>query len=69
MQMTSAKCLDSVLSGDLNKVKETVAQGADVNLHNNVAIYWAANNGHLEIVKYLLEQGADPLAFEYCIAR
>ena len=34
-------------------------RGADLHADDNYALGWAADFGHLEVVKYLLEQGAD----------
>ena len=40
-----------------------VRNGADVNVTNNknkdTALVWASLSGHLEIVKYLVQNGAD----------
>jgi len=47
--------------GDLEKVKECLEQGADVNLRGSdggMAITAALTFGHLEVAKYLFEQGA-----------
>ena len=33
--------------------------GADITADDNYAVRWAAENGHLEVVKYLHENGAD----------
>lgn len=32
----------------------------DANEHGNTGLHWAALGGHLEIVKFLLDQGASP---------
>ena len=50
--------LESAKNGDLDKVKNCLANGADINAldeRNNSAIMFASMNGHLEIVKFLLE--------------
>lgn len=56
----------AVVSGNLERVKEAVENGADVNkgaisyaLHENPLLY-SINNSYLHIAKYLLSQGADP---------
>ena len=54
--------------GDLNKVKELVEQGYDVNyVCKDSCADWtpvmiAAANGHLDVVRFLLEKGANPNA-------
>jgi ankyrin repeat protein len=48
--------------GDLEAVKSAVAQGANVNFKGPggfTPMNAAARNGHLEVVKYLAEHGAD----------
>ena len=32
---------------------------ADIHANNDQALYWASYNGHLAVVKYLIEHGAD----------
>lgn len=50
---------------DIEKVKELIAKGADVNAKENVigegyaALFHAASYGHTAIVKLLIEKGAD----------
>lgn len=59
---------DAADKGYLNKVKELVAQGCDVNyVCKDSCADWtpvmiAAANGHLDVVKFLLENGANPNA-------
>ena len=57
---------NAVFSGNLERVKEAVENGADVNkgsvlyaLHENPLLY-SINNSYLDIVEYLLSVGADP---------
>ncbi|MFI5345062.1 MAG: ankyrin repeat domain-containing protein [Elusimicrobiota bacterium] len=48
--------------GDLARVRAIVGQGADVNTKDAVggtALQYAARGGHLEVVRFLLEKGAD----------
>ena len=45
--------------GSLKGVSMMVSKGANILARNDVALRWASKNGHLEIVKYLVEQGAD----------
>lgn len=50
--------LESAKNGDLSKVKNCLANGADINTideSGNTSIMYASMNGHLEIVKFLLE--------------
>ena len=56
----------AVVSGNLERVKEAVEDGADVNkgsmlyaLHENPLLY-SINNSYLHIAEYLLSQGANP---------
>ena len=39
-------------------------QGADIHAMEDLALSWASENGHLEVVKYLVERGADIHIFE-----
>lgn len=48
--------------GDLEQVQQLLSAGVDVNLQDDEgysALHAAAENGYLELVKFLLEQGAD----------
>jgi hypothetical protein len=54
--------LKGASAGDLAGVSQALEQGADVNAkdeYNNTALNWAALWGHAEVVKRLLEAGAD----------
>ena len=49
-------------NGDLAGVSRALQQGANVNArdeYNNTALHWAAQWGHADVVKRLLEAGAD----------
>jgi ankyrin repeat protein len=51
------------VGGDLELVKKCIEQfGADVCAQQNKSLVLAAYNGHVEIVKYLLNKGADQTA-------
>jgi uncharacterized protein len=54
----------AAISGDLDLVRMLIERGADVNAGVGIqtALHGAAGFGHLEIVLYLLDQGADDLA-------
>ena len=42
--------------GELSLVKFALAQGAKIHPQGDVALGWAAENGHLHVVKYLVEE-------------
>jgi len=44
---------------DLQVIRELVDQGANIHVENDYALTWAAKNGYLDIVKYLVSKGAD----------
>ena len=49
-------------SGDLNRVKELIKQGADINVKDHAkrtVLNYAALSGNLELVKWLVEHGLD----------
>lgn len=49
-------------TGDLDKVKSLVAEGADINMGNYISampLYIASEKGNLDIVEYLLSIGAN----------
>jgi len=50
-------------SGDLAAIKQLVADGVDVNAANQygaTALSFAADKGHIEVVRFLLDKGANP---------
>ena len=60
----SKKLTEFSKSGDLDKVKRALELGADVNYETvdgnefNTPLTYAADNGHFDVVKYLIENGA-----------
>ncbi|MDH3784845.1 MAG: PQQ-binding-like beta-propeller repeat protein [Acidobacteriota bacterium] len=53
---------DAARAGDLDKMKQLVTEGVDVNAptrYQATALSFACDKGHLEVVKYLVENGAD----------
>lgn len=56
--------LSQAKDGNLDGVKQAIAAGVEVNakdkLAQNTALILSAQNGHAEVVTYLLENGADP---------
>ena len=53
---------DACRDGDLEKVKELVELGLDINEvldEGKTAICWSASHGHLKLTKYLIENGAN----------
>jgi hypothetical protein len=56
----SSVFLKAARSGDEEKVKACLKQGADVDHAHNLALGLAAKNGHAGVVKLLVEHGADP---------
>jgi ankyrin repeat protein len=56
-----APVADAAMSGDIEKVRALIKQGADVNAaqgDGTTALHWAAENGHLEMTSVLLFAGA-----------
>ena len=54
--------IDAVQTNDLERVILLVEQGADKEEgdchHDGTSLWWAANDGHLEMAQHLVEQGA-----------
>ena len=49
--------------GDLATIKKLAAEGVDINAstqYGATALSFAADKGHIEVVRFLLEKGADP---------
>lgn len=51
--------LRNVKEGNLNEVQKAVSNGIDITSHGNQAVLVAAHQGNFEMVKYLVNQGAD----------
>ena len=51
--------IKSAEQGNLEKVKECLANGVSANVGNGWALRNASQNGYFEIVKYLVENGAN----------
>ncbi|KAK0701935.1 ankyrin repeat-containing domain protein, partial [Lasiosphaeria miniovina] len=52
-------------SGDLEEVRRRLIGGADIDArddYNDTALHKAASNGHVHVVRFLLDQGADRTA-------
>ena len=59
--------IKSASQGNLEKVKECLANGVSANVGNGWALRNASQNGYFEIVKYLVENGANVNAEgKYC---
>ena len=50
------------LVGDLDNVRANVAAGVDIHQDDDRALRTASGSGHVEVVKYLLSQGATPVS-------
>ena len=58
---------DAVKAGDVNAVRECIASGAEVNERREdgeTALMFEAESGNSDIVKYLIEKGANVNAME-----
>jgi ankyrin repeat protein len=62
--MNVEEFFNAAWKGDLERTIKILKEGEiDVNAKNkygNTALTWASQNGHIEIVKYLLANGANP---------
>jgi outer membrane protein assembly factor BamB len=61
--LTKDAFLKAAREGDLEIVKAAIKSGIDVNTpteYNATALSYACERGHVDVVEYLLEQGADP---------
>ena len=58
----SEEFFTAVEKGDVKKAAALLEAGIDPNLQDQAgwtALHWASYGGHLEVVKYLLEKGAN----------
>ena len=54
--------LEAGESGNIEAIKQHLADGADVNAKNKIGytpLHWTAQNGHKEAVELLIAEGAD----------
>ena len=57
--------IQSYRKGDLSQLKSLIIKGVDIHARDDYAFRWAARNGHLEVVKYLVEDcDADVHAYD-----
>lgn len=63
--------ITSCKNGNLDLVRTLVSQGGvDLHFQDDLALRYAVDRGHVDIVKYLVEHGANILAQNgYCLAR
>ena len=64
--------IEAAKNGDVEKVKQLIAQGADVSAkveYGRIALILAAMEGHTKIVKLLIQAGADMNAGAYTCGR
>ena len=58
--------LDSIIDHDIDKIKNLIDQGVEVNGYEDHAkirpLHYAAQYGFLDVVAFLIEAGADPFA-------
>ena len=67
MDQTNQEFFDAAARGDFAKVCAMVSKGANVNIQNGdgrTALMRSAKRGYEDIVRFLLDNGADPRARE-----
>ena len=60
---SGVKFLQAAADGNIEEIKKHIGDGIDVNIQStdgNTALWFASRNGQVEVVKYLLEQKANP---------
>ncbi len=55
----------SAKEGELPLVIYSISKGADINEYSGLALRWAAEANHYEIVKYLVENGANDISLAF----
>jgi len=55
----SKKLLSGCIHGVLQLVKQSIKEGADIHSNNEMPLRLSIENGHIIIVKYLIDNGAD----------
>lgn len=56
---------EAVRKGDTDKVVECLDRGVDMRCEDDLALRWAAQHGHAEIVALLLDRGARLFSLQY----
>ena len=57
--MSNQELIQAISTNDLDQVKTLISQGVDINSQDSEALCLACEYGHFNIVKYLIQQGAD----------
>lgn len=53
---------EACYKGDLDRVKKLIVEGDDINKKNSYnanPLWWASHEGHIEVVKFLVENNAN----------
>eukprot|EP00195_Chlamydomonas_chlamydogama_P003772 CAMPEP_0202916994 /NCGR_PEP_ID=MMETSP1392-20130828/69969_1 /ASSEMBLY_ACC=CAM_ASM_000868 /TAXON_ID=225041 /ORGANISM="Chlamydomonas chlamydogama, Strain SAG 11-48b" /LENGTH=423 /DNA_ID=CAMNT_0049609591 /DNA_START=195 /DNA_END=1467 /DNA_ORIENTATION=- len=70
LQKVVGKALPSAINAQPANAKETVKAVLDIRNHKGeTALILAARGGHPDVCAFILSQGADPYAFDYCGSR
>ena len=51
---------DAAMAGNLPVLQTLVKNGVDIHTNGASALWWACNNGHFDVVVYLVTNGIDP---------